>query len=244
MLKHQNVPWRTVSHGTLRFFCLCVQETKRFSLTTTRRQKNENYKTTKLLFKVLNIPLTYFVKCRRLSWSGIPRPISKFTKKEIKFRRCLFTFPIKCEIMHFYSVVVQNKKYTNKCDARAKLLFCLLNLLFFPRSRCPPYRRIDVNCQNWPIIGYRVFPLTWPAPMQIYWNRRKSLHKKIVQLPQDWFGTPTWLPFHCFETPTWPPWRDVKTLCTRSWLIRMRFWKQWALSIRPKRPDWIFGNFQ
>ena len=113
------------------FFCLCVQETKRFSLTTTRRQKNENYKTTKLLFKVLNIPLTYFVKCRRLSWSGIPRPISKFTKKEIKFRRCLFTFPTKCEIMHFYSVVVQNKKYTNKCDARAKLLFCLLNLLFF-----------------------------------------------------------------------------------------------------------------
>ena len=109
MLKRQNVPWRTVSHGTLRVFCLCVQETKRFSLTTTRRQKNENYKTTKLLFKVLNIPLTYFVKCRRLSWSGIPRPISKFIKKEIKFRRCLFTFPIKCEIMPFCSVVVQNK---------------------------------------------------------------------------------------------------------------------------------------
>ena len=25
--------------------------------------------------------------------------------------------------------------------------------------------------------------------MQIYWNKRKRLHKKRVQLPQDWFGT-------------------------------------------------------
>ena len=37
--------------------------------------------------------------------------------------------------------------------------------------------------------------------MQIYWNKRKRLHKKRVQLPQDWFGT-----------PTWPPGRHVKTL--------------------------------
>ena len=48
--------------------------------------------------------------------------------------------------------------------------------------------------------------------MQIYGNKRKRLHKKRVQLPQDWFGTPTWLPFHCFGTPIWPPWRHVKTL--------------------------------
>ena len=52
-------------------------------------------------------------------------------------------------------------------------------------------------------ITYRVFSLTWPASMQIYWNKRKRLHKKRVQLPQDWFGT-----------PTWPPWRHVKTLHT------------------------------
>ena len=38
--------------------------------------------------------------------------------------------------------------------------------------------------------------------MQIYCNNRKFLHKKRVQLQQDWFGTPTWLPFHCSETPT------------------------------------------
>ena len=36
----------------------------------------------------------------------------------------------------------------------------------------------------------RVFSLTWPASMQIDWNKRKRLHKKRVQLPQDWFGTP------------------------------------------------------
>ena len=41
---------------------------------------------------------------------------------------------------------------------------------------------------------HRVFSLTWPASMQIYWNKRKRLHKKRVQLPQDWFGTATWRP--------------------------------------------------
>ena len=46
----------------------------------------------------------------------------------------------------------------------------------------------------------RLFSLTWPASVQIYWNKRKRLHKKRVQLPEDWFGTPTWPPFHCFGT--------------------------------------------
>ena len=58
----------------------------------------------------------------------------------------------------------------------------------------------------------RVFSLRWPASIQIYWNKRKRLHKKRVQLPQDWFGTPTLPPFHCFRTPIWPTWRHVKTL--------------------------------
>ena len=40
----------------------------------------------------------------------------------------------------------------------------------------------------------RVFSPTWPASMQIYRNKRKRLHKKRVQLPQDWFGTPLWPP--------------------------------------------------
>ena len=41
-------------------------------------------------------------------------------------------------------------------------------------------------------LNYRMFSLTWQASTQIYWNKRKRLHKKGVQLPQDWFGTPTW----------------------------------------------------
>ena len=45
----------------------------------------------------------------------------------------------------------------------------------------------------------RAFSPTWPTSMQMYWNKRKRLHKKRIQLPQDWFGTPTWPPFHCFE---------------------------------------------
>ena len=40
---------------------------------------------------------------------------------------------------------------------------------------------------------YRAFSLMWPASVQIYGpTKEKSyLHKKRVQLPQDWFGTPT-----------------------------------------------------
>ena len=38
------------------------------------------------------------------------------------------------------------------------------------------------------------------------------MHKKRVKLPEDWFGTPTWPPFHCFWTPIWPLRRRVKTL--------------------------------
>ena len=71
-------------------------------------------------------------------------------------------------------------------------------------SRAVTVERIERN-REWlfeiMICCYRVFSLTWPASMQIYWNKRKRLHKKRVQLPEDWFGT-----------PIWPPWRHVKTL--------------------------------
>ena len=63
-----------------------------------------------------------------------------------------------------------------------------------------------------PDLPNRVFSLTWPVYIQIYWNKRKRLHKKRVQLPEGWFGTPAWPPFHCFGTSIWPPWRHVKTL--------------------------------
>ena len=59
------------------------------------------------------------------------------SEKEIKFRRCLVTFAIKHEIRHFHVTVVQKRERNvqKKRDARAKLLFCLLNLLFLWRSR-------------------------------------------------------------------------------------------------------------
>ena len=38
--------------------------------------------------------------------------------------------------------------------------------------------------------------------MQIYWNNRRRLHKKGVQLPHEWFGTPTWPSFICFNWDT------------------------------------------
>ena len=50
---------------------------------------------------------------------------------------------------------------------------------------------------TWIIPSYRAFSLTCPGSMQIYWNKRKRLHKKRVQLPRDWFGSPTWPLFHC-----------------------------------------------
>lgn len=46
----------------------------------------------------------------------------------------------------------------------------------------------------------RVFSLIWAVAMQIYWNKLKGSVYKI-QLPQDWFDTPTWPPFYCFGTP-------------------------------------------
>ena len=51
-------------------------------------------------------------------------------------------------------------------------------------------------------------------------NKRKPLHKNIVQFPEDWFGTPTWPPFLCLGTPTWRLWRHVKPLYIR---VKVRF---------------------
>ena len=50
----------------------------------------------------------------------------------------------------------------------------------------------------------------WPMSMFFKQNRRKRLHKNRVQFPEDYLGTPTWLPFLCLGTPTWLPWRHVK----------------------------------
>ena len=60
---------------------------------------------------------------------------------------------------------------------------------------------------------YKGYSLTCPAAMQIYWNKRKCLLKKRVELLQDWFGTPRCPPFHCFATPIWLPY-GVMCICS------------------------------
>ena len=41
------------------------------------------------------------------------------------------------------------------------------------------------------LADYRAFSLAWPASLQIYWNKRKGLHKKKNSTPLDCLGTPT-----------------------------------------------------
>ena len=81
------------------------------------------------------------------------------------------------------------------CEDESIIRMLLLNLI-----------RVDsaLKLTRERVIRYRAFSLTLPGFMLIHWNKRKRLHKKRVQLPQDWFGTPTWPPFHCFGTPIWP----------------------------------------
>jgi len=63
------------------------------------------------------------------------RTISKFRKRGeilLSLHSCISS--VKYKIRHFHDVVVRAvtaKKYTKKRDARAKLLFWLLNLLLF-----------------------------------------------------------------------------------------------------------------
>ena len=78
------------------------------------------------------------------------------SKRETNFRRCLFTFSIKCEIRHYQVVVVQKRQSSapkmERCTCKVVVL--LIKPIV---SRCRPVvgsiDMVDVNCQNWPIIG-------------------------------------------------------------------------------------------
>ena len=90
----------------------------------------------------------------------------------------------------------------------------LFTLLVYVCTYCVPIARLGQN---------KPFPLLYLGHAQIMRavkkicrvNQRQrnvqNLHKKRVQLPQDWSGTETWPPFHCFGTQMWSPWRHVKT---------------------------------
>ena len=36
-------------------------------------------------------------------------------------------------------------------------------------------------------------------------EQKKAFAQEKSGLPQDWFGTQTWPPFHCFGTQIWTP---------------------------------------
>ena len=69
------------------------------------------------------------------------------------------------------------------------------------------------------------FSLTWSASMQIYLNKRKPLHNKRVQLPEDWF-----------RTPIWPPWRHVKTLYKTGTSDQINTVSECAVRYRTRKP--------
>ena len=75
-----------------------------------------------------------YFKCRRISLKLISWEPHSSLERERKILLRLFTSSIKCEIWHFQVVVVQvpqrNVQHLKR-EARAKLLFCLINLLFF-----------------------------------------------------------------------------------------------------------------
>ena len=65
------------------------------------------------------------------------------------------------------------------CHLKNAMFVCLLSL------KWDKWHNSGKTCNA---LRYRVFSLTWPTSMQIYWNKRKCLYKKRVQLPEDWFG--------------------------------------------------------
>ena len=121
-----------------------------------------------------------------------------------------FVFRLFITILGFLSTCTTCRLGLN---ASFHINFCIISIFPFVVT-CHKLDRVGVE-------GIRPFlflPIpfmtssTWPASMQMFWNKRNHLHKKRVHLLQDWFGTPTWPPFRCFGTPIWPTWRHVKTL--------------------------------
>ena len=76
----------------------------------------------------------FYFKCRRISLKLISWEPHSSLERERKILLRLFTSSIKREIWHFQVVVVQvpqrNVQHLKR-EARAKLLFCLINLLLF-----------------------------------------------------------------------------------------------------------------
>ena len=91
------------------------------------------------------------------------------SEREIKFRRWLFTSSIKREIRHFHVVsrAKTGKKCTKKCDAHAKLLFCLLNILFLTFLLCPCRWILKSLLSN----HYTGIAMSFDTKLHFWWRR-------------------------------------------------------------------------
>ena len=104
--------------------------------------------------------LTYLDKCTRILLNLNSKGPYSSSESEIKFRRCLFTFFIKLKRR---TCAKTAKKCTKKRDARAKLLFCLWNLVFF-------FYTFSLPSRCWILKSLIFFPLS-------HWQSQKSLRK-------------------------------------------------------------------
>ena len=122
--------------------------------------------------------------------------------------RCMF---LRSRFLHDTSVLraedLEQSHYITQTFVM--VFFKVTYKVFFHTTSRPPHwysksmkRRLCWRSK--PVLWDRAFSLTWSTSMLIHWNKRKFLHKKRVQLSLDWFGTPTWPPFHCFGTPIRP----------------------------------------
>jgi len=110
-------------------------------------------------------------------WSWFLRSGLWFRERK-EFLRRLFMSSTKLAIRHFHVVVVQGRwRNVQKCDAHAKLLFCVINLLLFWRTRCRRrcYRSLMRRC----LMQCFKFYIIWKVgQFVIKWLKNWSLDKQ------------------------------------------------------------------
>ena len=135
-------------------------------LTTTKTSHGKAREFTFFKFLSWFFQPAYFVKASELFWSWISINISKFMKRMNFVTASLRPSPNMKLGIFTGSRAVDGKECTKKCDARAKLLFCLVKplLVWLPRRRrififllftilCDEskteYSRGKLNCSRW-----------------------------------------------------------------------------------------------
>ena len=93
---------------------------------------------------------------------------------------------------------------------RIRLQGCIKGLENFPGDRIGP-----VEC----------FHSSGQPLCKFIGTKESVCIRKEFNSQRNWFGTPTWPPFHCFGTPIWPLWLHVKSglrgsTQSSSWLNR------------------------